>query len=781
LYENNLDIPLIDLDFLSNISSVLTKKGKGNTKKGDNLKVCIKLEKFFEEHYSCLMYNSTDSNIEELKLDANYLSQILRYNFVQIVTSIENNIVLHFNEHLKKFIKISLNMFHSKLLNDSINKTIKRKEINKQLILIFTDLNEGTKKCNECYHIWMDKIKSFVLPIISETTSHILNINKNPQLYLKNMIYMNLEVRKSNVEDVKLYFIDYVKKYINISVKRLSTETLKKYIKGVSFTYKNKKMNKKEKQKQKLKQRKEIKKQKIKKVKIIKEIDKQIPIITEDILNKTLNSNKKYHTFIDEQKKIIFPENVNKLNFKHLNKNPEMYIKNVDEIKKAFNYGNLQVFPLRKSNVLKHIPIDTVTLVDILIHEDVNSYRKNITTREHEIWSKFFDLTNEVFNRKGYTFKYRIVTDLMSASIDIIKTEYAEKRNIKLKNKTKGRKEHQNNKKILEKLKDSVNIVEKKKTKKKREIEAELKENYKKLSKEEQKNIKKKISKKKEIEYPYFDELTEDQERMLTNKKINKVYCDPGKNNLLYMMDEKENTLKYTNKERMLETKRIEKQEKIEKYKRRTGIEELESKLTEYKSKSCNVKEFKEYVKIKNEINEKVKEEYGNLKINKLNWYTYVNTLKSESKMINKIKNKFGKDIIIIIGDWSVGKQMRNFISTPNIGIKRKLNKNFRVFSIDEYGTSKYSCKSGKENENLIVTDKKGVKRSLHPVLTYKMKNGQEGCINRDKNSVKNMKLITEMWIKNKKRPQSLCRQTKEEKEVNKKTLIKRKQKKFTT
>ena len=41
--------------------------------------------------------------------------------------------------------------------------------------------------------------------------------------------------------------------------------------------------------------------------------------------------------------------------------------------------------------------------------------------------------------------------------------------------------------------------------------------------------------------------------------------------------------------------------------------------------------------------------------------------------MVNKIANKYSKDHIIIIGDWSIGKQMRNFISTPNLTLKRKL------------------------------------------------------------------------------------------------------------
>ena len=48
--------------------------------------------------------------------------------------------------------------------------------------------------------------------------------------------------------------------------------------------------------------------------------------------------------------------------------------------------------------------------------------------------------------------------------------------------------------------------------------------------------------------------------------------------------------------------------------------------------------------------------------------------------MLNKIENKYGKDIKIIIGDWSIGKQMRNFISTPNLSIKRMFSVMLSIF-----------------------------------------------------------------------------------------------------
>jgi len=161
--------------------------------------------------------------------------------------------------------------------------------------------------------------------------------------------------------------------------------------------------------------------------------------------------------------------------------------------------------------------------------------------------------------------------------------------------------------------------------------------------------------------------------------------------------------------------------------------------------------------------------------------------------LINNIKKKFGDDLVLVMGDWSIGKQMKHFISTPNLGLKRKLDEHFTIVSIDEYKTSKINCVTKKENENLIIYNKEIIKRmedkrklkeeenikkdnkikekekkeitsvKLHSVLTYKMKNKRLGCINRDKNAVRNMQKITKQWLLNGKRPKVFCRETKNE------------------
>ena len=74
--------------------------------------------------------------------------------------------------------------------------------------------------------------------------------------------------------------------------------------------------------------------------------------------------------------------------------------------------------------------------------------------------------------------------------------------------------------------------------------------------------------------------------------------------------------------------------------------------------------------------------------------------------MWRQFKNKYGKDIKVIIGDWTIRKQMRNFISIPNLGIKRNLKERFEVYNIDEYQTSCLHHKMENKCENLFLEDK---------------------------------------------------------------------------
>ena len=94
----------------------------------------------------------------------------------------------------------------------------------------------------------------------------------------------------------------------------------------------------------------------------------------------------------------------------------------------------------------------------------------------------------------------------------------------------------------------------------------------------------------------------------------------------------------------------------------------------------------------------------------KLRWRNYTKTQWSESILINKIKRMFGKKIVIGYGSFQEKQQMKYSRPTPNIGIKRLLNRHFKVLTVDEFRTSKTCCNC------------KNIKKELKAEKTYECK-----------------------------------------------------------
>jgi hypothetical protein len=133
-------------------------------------------------------------------------------------------------------------------------------------------------------------------------------------------------------------------------------------------------------------------------------------------------------------------------------------------------------------------------------------------------------------------------------------------------------------------------------------------------------------------------------------------------------------------------------------------IEQIQSELSNYNSKTCNFREFMKYQQKKIEINRILYEHYKNEIYRILNFRNHVNTKRSESLMLNRFKEIMGSpnDIIIILGDYSDTGLAG---TPPSITIKlRKLFKDagYNVFLIDEYNTSKTCSCCGNKVESFI-------------------------------------------------------------------------------
>jgi hypothetical protein len=195
-----------------------------------------------------------------------------------------------------------------------------------------------------------------------------------------------------------------------------------------------------------------------------------------------------------------------------------------------------------------------------------------------------------------------------------------------------------------------------------------------------------------EIEFKHLDELSDEELDDLNNYKL--IGVDPGKRNIITTIDENRIKCKYSSCQRSVECLHKHKKKIFDALKT-DAIKTIEHDLSNYNSKSTDIRSFLKYIYEKNKANNKLHPFYQNSVFRKYNWKTYIHTQQSEQKLINTIKEKYNennKKICLMYGNWSQTKQMRNFIPTPGIGFKRRLAKKFKIITVDEFNTSKLCC-----------------------------------------------------------------------------------------
>ena len=507
--------------------------------------------------------------------------------------------------------------------------------------------------------------------------------------------YYAITILTSIETNIKMHFFDYVNRFINSYFK---------------VFYKNEITNK------------EFKKQ----------LFKDLYVVKNDIINGTLTANDKFHNWIKEYRYKIVPEDFEVNYYYDVKCTPQKYLiymifMNI-ELEKI--EGKMyQFFPIQSSIIPNHIQIDTKSVIELLVDKEKKKYLDNIELNKEFLWDKFFNITQKI---KDYKFDNTIITDGYATSLRFIHNDYIEGEKIKKDKMKKGRKDARE---MTEEDKEKKKLAKKK-------LEDEKKE----LNKLKQKEKPKKVE--KTYEFPYIDDI--DKEEL----KGNHIFIDPGKRSLFTMMNDDGKFYSYTNKQRVNETKRLKYQHILKKYKDELNITSKENELSSYNSKSCNITKYNEFITKKISTNEVLYKLYQNNKFRQYKWYGFINKKRTEDNMLNKIEKTYTKDSIIIIGDWSIGKQMKNFISTPNLLLKRKLQERFKVYDIDEYRTSCLNYKTEELCNNLYLPDKKNKERKIHSILTYKMENKRNGCINRDKNGCKNIQKVFNHYILYNERPE---------------------------
>ncbi|MEO8255613.1 MAG: hypothetical protein ABI554_14635 [Flavobacterium sp.] len=451
--------------------------------------------------------------------------------------------------------------------------------------------------------------------------------------------------------------------------------------------------------------------------------------IKNDLVNGISKCDQKYHAWLKKFRKQLLPELIEDNHYLQLTKNPQIYLKHLIWINlqlEKLGLKNYQIFPIRTGGSPKYIPLDTAIIIDLFCTKGKGKMTNNIEESK-TIWNDFFDLDHKIFKSRKYAFDYRILTDGIGCSIQFISKADLAKQTLKKNNLKEGRRKKREGKLIPTDKKPAI-----------------VKKVTKKITGQSTKKAKKS---KQSQEFKYIEDVPQ-QDLLRLNKDFNLVFCDPGKRTLLTMLDNYDNRFNYTNQQLIFDCKRKTYKKLCDKKRYLSGIlfnENLANIANLINFKTCNIKDFKHAIRLKNNLNKIILTNYTDPLYRKLKWWGYINKQKSETKLVRQIKDKFGndKEAVLIIGDWSAKTQLRNFMPTPGIGLKKRLKRDFQVYLIDEWRTSKLHWKTKESCENLKIIDSKtGKSKKIHAVLRAKLENGCDGCINRDLNSVRNMRKI---------------------------------------
>lgn len=464
---------------------------------------------------------------------------------------------------------------------------------------------------------------------------------------------------------------------------------------------------------------KEIKECKDKKLKNeLKKVKWQnIRAILSDLMTNSLDkSNKKYHKWIEENRINLIPKTVTKNNVAYdVECNPSKYIKHsfyineqiekMNEIieeeakkegKKAKLLKLFQPLSLRNSVIPKYINLDTASLVNIFAKKGEKAkLLKKTKKRANYIWQRLFKLEKKIFrSHKEMVFNHSISTDGVSVSILFVHKD--------IKDAGWGKKS---------KFKTDT-------------------EDY----------------------WIKLEDLTKDKQEEM--KKRNIVGGDPGKSNMIYLIDNNLNKLVYTAPQRRFEIGAKKSRNIILTEKANKGINKIEDELSHHCCKTVNYENFKEFIKKKLEVNKKVFKLYANELFRKMRWRRFTKTQISEAKFLDNIERVFGSpnEVVIAYGDWSRNSQMKGHIPTKGKGLRRLISKRFLTITTKEYHTSKICNNCHNETDNLRVG-----RKSIHRLLSCKSKECQT-IWNRDVNAGLNIMNMMKCFLYEGKRPPAFTR-----------------------
>jgi len=667
---------------------------------------------------------------------------------------------IRLNKELTKNMTLNEKVEYNKKRDiEKMNKLIESNKLNKK---IFNDKKEKEKIKNNLLNeqISDDKNKITIVRdnnIISLKEKNKIILNKLKQNLDKNDPDYHIKLKQLKDDNIELYKSEeaYITHCYNRDIESLQID----YNNDIDVKIKaNKDID--------IKIDQEIKKTK----NLIKLKKKEIKEINDKTFSSIKKSNKKINKSIKdnnfEQKKIK-----NLLN-KIILKSEKLQYETED---KDLTKSHIEI--IKKSIIVK--------LNDILKIE--NTFKTKFKTRSFKnfIDKKFNGDITQLFNclNTSSTTEYNILLEqiilTLAVSIENKKIIIMEK---------KLRKEKVESKVYLKK--ESLKTPEYKI--KHEKIEKELKvlnDDLNKYNRMKNKNEKElfNLFKDKNKEYLKIDKMSKKYLKELD--KLNWVTIDPGLNSIFTMLSkDQKKRYNYTSSLHLNRTSRKRAIKRIEKYKKEE-IVKLEEELSKEDNRGRTSNSYNNFIKYYNKkmrTYHQLIRLYDCEKLNKIKWHQFINEKRSDKLLVNDIKNKFGNDVVLILGDWSMEKGIiKGQKPMPNKRYTNILKNNFITLEVNEFRTSKIHNKYHIECENSISRYenlKKDIKylysmeklkkenieryneyikdKKVHKILLCKANEKLNEYINRDKNATKNMVEIVKSYITTNYRPKIFIKGT---------------------
>ena len=382
--------------------------------------------------------------------------------------------------------------------------------------------------------------------------------------------------------------------------------------------------------------------------------------------------------------------------------NPERYLAcsfYMNSVLERMECKLFQPLSLRTSIVPHYITIDTASLISFFADKGTKgALLRCVRYNRERFWNTLFNLDKRVFRQKEYDFNYTLQTDGVAVSLLFVHKNYSGTKNC------------------------PNCITEERPTP--RSIET----------------------------------YNRDDCQALKGRTV--VGVDPGKFNIVYMSDGKKK-LRYTAYQRRTETMTKRNQRILQTEKKRHDIIERETVLSDHNSKTVDVDAFKEYGRAKNTLNAALCEFYGLVVHRKMKWRHFVYTQRSEDRFIVRMRRLYGADALVAYGDWSRTTQMRHFVPTKGVGMRRLISRHFETVSINEFRTSKLCCNCKKEL-SYVKIGQEGSKKKLFRCLVCeeceRSKSKKRVFLTRDLNAALNIRRLACDWIRGQTRPVAFCR-----------------------